>query len=201
VVAHELVHAMANTSIPRFFDDPHHDHEERTAVSIGRLARTLGAEAIRTPKVPLLPMGGATGSASALPSGMVHQAAAATPTGSAGSGTAPAGGAAASGMRSQIRRSTGGRSTTTVRKSTSTRAAASGAPDISIQRSAEAGGAPMDDSTKPTKKATGGAPNSAGDPQQTATERLDQIDELAALIEARVLAELERRGGQHRGWI
>ena len=37
--------------------------------------------------------------------------------------------------------------------------------------------------------------------RQSATERLDHLDEIVAMVEARVLAELERRGGRHRAWM
>jgi hypothetical protein len=37
--------------------------------------------------------------------------------------------------------------------------------------------------------------------RETVTDRLDRIDEIVSLVEARVLADLERRGGRHRGWI
>jgi hypothetical protein len=219
LVAHEMVHAAANTKIPRFFDDPHHDHEERTAVSVGRLARSLSAESIRTVPVPPImggPTGNGMGTSMVAPPPFGAHTAVGPPTGSTGMGAAASEGAAASaGPRPQIRRSAGGRSTTTLRRSGAAGGSGSGsrtqrsATGTSLQRqSADGGATPAvnvsnggGQQSSSSKQSAAGSYSQAKDRAPSTTERLDQIEELAALIEARVLAELERRGGQHRGWI
>jgi hypothetical protein len=227
VVAHELVHAAANTRTPRFFDDPHQDHEERTAASVGRLVRTMGSDLVRTPAVPAI---------SLAPGALAHKADAASPMQRVANAAAPAlpGGAASAGMllrtptadpKPTIRRTAGGRSMTTLQRSPMQGSGPSsstnrGATSRMIQRCGTGGG---DDDMGGGDEGGGGGkavvvanPATSSQPDHakmaspfdrsgrtppSATERLDQIDELVALIEARVLAELERRGGQHRGWI
>jgi len=81
------------------------------------------------------------------------------------------------------------------------RAAAGGesAPSFGATGATTASGGGGDDGGGPAAahQAHGAAPRH----RESATARLDRIDELVALIEERVLAELERRGGRHRGWI
>ncbi len=219
LVAHEMVHAAANTKIPRFFDDPHHDHEERTAVSVGRLARSLSAETIRTAPVPPIlggPTGKGTGTSMVAPPPFGAHTAVAPPKGPTGMGAAAIASAAApDGPRPQIRRSTGGRSTTTLHRSAGSSSSSSsssthragGAAGQGLQRQAAPAASVVPAATGGGQQAAGSLPGAgpsgatAKGRSLTTTERLDQIEELAALIEARVLAELERRGGQHRGWI
>ena len=57
-------------------------------------------------------------------------------------------------------------------------------------------------SSSTTTTSTSAAKTSANaSHREPVTARLDRVDELVSMIEARVLAELERRGGRHRGWL
>ena len=210
VVAHEMVHAMANTAVPRFFDDPHHDHEERAAVSVGRLARGLRSELVATEPIQRMAMsampttaqrslGAMTSDQTSVPtpraSSSMASGGATSATGAASAASATSG---ASTPRRAIHRSAGGRSTTTIHRSTSGAASSSAAAPARPSIRREAAAAP---SSTPAPQPKGAVPDVKAEASLSVTDRLDQIEELAALIEARVLAELERRGGQHRGWI
>ena len=207
VVAHEMVHAMANTAVPRFFDDPHHDHEERAAVSVGRLARGLRSELVATEPIQRMVMSAMPATAQRSLGTMTSdqtfvptpRAASSNAVGGATSATSAASATSgASTPRRAIHRSAGGRSTTTIHRSSSGAASSSAAAPARPSIRREVAAAP---SGTPAQQPKGAVPDVKADASVSVTDRLDQIEELAALIEARVLAELERRGGQHRGWI
>lgn len=177
-IAHELTHVAHNVAsgvtddgtdpdsraVPRFFDDPHRDHEERAAERIGRVARSLvaGANSLSPSPSPV-------------------------PTTSTAGTTSTTRTASIAGRPSAIRRQS--------------------APTSSTPAAGTAAAAPSSGSSSGTSTvirrtvAAGGSERSGPATRESATERLDRVDELVSLVEARVLAELERRGGRHRGWI
>lgn len=215
-LAHELVHASERRpSPPRFFDDPQRDHEERRAHTIGRLARSLGPEAVPA----------ALGAAGALPvrlSAIDGPAANATNATNASNATNATNVAGALGgvtsdvvptpvfARSAVRRSASASaaSRSTVRRSAASIGGAADGPEpggpspapverrsstTTVARRSPAGTATAAPRTERT--------TSTQAPRESATARLDRVDELVAMVEARVIAELERRGGRHRGWL
>jgi hypothetical protein len=45
------------------------------------------------------------------------------------------------------------------------------------------------------------SPQTSGGHHQVTTDRLDDLDQILAALEDRVMRALERRGGIHRGWF
>ncbi len=217
-IAHELTHVAHNVAtgavgdpardaglVPRFFADPHRDHEERTAEKIGRLARTL----LPTPAVTP-PTGGPSASISASVGDPGGSSASSSPIRRRSTRTATASAPTASARSTTSARSTASGPTaaaasTVVRR---TPAPASSSPSSSTSPStsstAGSGETTVRRLVAPTAPTASTAASTGGDDspgRESATDRLDRLDELVALVEARVLAELERRGGRHRGWI
>jgi hypothetical protein len=97
-----------------------------------------------------------------------------------------------SASRSTTSRSTSSTQSASVQRDPAGRAGwtAAAAPDVVSRTATQAASQP----------ATGTSAASSQD-RETVTDRLDRIEEIVSLVEARVLADLERRGGRHRGWI
>jgi hypothetical protein len=230
-LAHEVVHAAAHRggrpSMPRLFDDPLRDGEERRAHAIGRLARSLGPEAV---PAALAAAGRARGTvartearvAGELPVRLpVGDPAAALPGVDFGEPPASTGAGFPNVRRTPVPARAAG---TALRRAPAASARKSAEKPAATAPSTHAEGATksapqpathVDDATKSALQpathadgATKSAPHAesatksgASRTREPVTARLDRVDELVALIEARVLAELERRGGRHRGWL
>jgi hypothetical protein len=167
--------------VPRFFADPHRDHEERRAERVGRIARSLRRDSVVTPSLPT------TASVATSPSGAALRV---TPTAPVAVQRTPD-----PAMTPAPEPTPPLAAAPTIQRSTTP--AAASAPSAP---SASATPAPPSATSRIVQRAER-ADAAADDRPPSATKRLDELEELVALIESRVLAELERRGGRHRGWI
>ena len=229
VISHELTHVGAAPfrTTPRFYDDEKHDAEEQRARETGRAVGSLarGAEdqkdAADSPAGPVgtagLPVGGATN---------LFQALSAAPAGAAGSrgiGGHRAPAAASGGTASAPAGGTGSSAATPAATGSGGAGLGSLAPDASGPGAAEApgafphaaggwapaapaGGSAFGDSSfRPRSPAELGVPGSVPYGVLDSTVRsgvvLDEaeIRRIVALIERRVLAELERHGRRGPG--
>ena len=190
IVAHELTHVAHPSPEPRFFADDRPSPEERRAEQVAAVMR----------RTPILPRTSGAGAAGALPS------------------VAPAHGGGRSHQPVIQRSPNGSRGRSGARAADTVSAAAlaasiTGPPDtvqrlvIGGHRARSAATAATMTPTAPPQSSTATAPYTPPvpsappmePPAPTTTEMLSQFDRILELLEDRIVAELERRGGRFRG--
>ena len=173
LLAHELVHAANTPTRPRFFAEPGHDDEERTAMRVGSTERaamrgggtTMGiGRMARTARPSTVEPIRRMAAVNVAPRVVQRQDQPPAPPPPAAATTTITSGATTASSTPVIRRSSSGaRRNEVIRRAVATDAVA------------------------------------GGDEPQTTTNRLDNFEELLDMLEQRILNELERRGGRSRG--
>ena len=197
LLAHELVHAANTPTRPRFFAEPGHDDEERTAIRVGSTERT----AMRV---------GST-ERTAMRVGSTERRRRSTDA--VGGGTTMGIGRMARTARPStvepIRRMA---AVTVAPRVVQRQDQPPAPPPPAAATTTITSGATTASSTPVIRRSSSGARRNevirravatdavaGGDEPQTTTNRLDNFEELLDMLEQRILNELERRGGRSRG--